>query len=1677
MPKTATWERIEEPRVLNIVLSEATEPEIKRKLTDWIHSAGKSGRVTKGEGEGADGTWFGHGEHPAQDEAAVRKQKREGVAQAVAHMEQSRLEKEPFRLAYTPVQLINDQLVLASLLDDGIQDVKLEGVCLLTSQHMIEEARRICKGGRLGSSLTLVSDWTYKIGCSGWGYGALALTQKHLGPDGMPATQPVLVSLAVGPKEDRAVIACTFSTFLAVMARHNVDILARLRFILMDGTAAGRLAAEKIFPMLTHRLDLQHVVTNVRGLPIRVAGSKENKLYAVSQIQWSSSLPTAMLFHHHWLCVFLELAQKQAYDLIRYLQKEVLYMTDNVWTSSWCGGIHSSVPGHGPHTAQQALERFNRTLKQSLPASYHLYGLQEITGRVESGLRAIAIENGFVRESDESLIFQPADPRVPPKALITDDWLQEPRDEEGNQPKLPPVWRFVEFLPENFMASAVSGAVQDWRVHRIYTYPIQQPGLRIDQESHEKLHRLIAARTPAAFMQAAKDLDLVKQMDLGEMVSVARVRALLKELAMTMVLQHSWYGHTLLCTCASVYRRVRFIRAGGGAFCRDGVCVHILLTRWMEGDPAIKLASVSEYCAKNAIPTVDGAEAALRARLLPQGPLVRRLPTRSAWTTLAALVQQAKARAQKRREQANQTKKKLAGFWHSPNARGPEAAVAADAAERAEHTRRLALTRAVARVQSPAFAVQMDGISDLSSMAMTLQEAQELRADDTVRLLYNDTKTQQAIRLMAKQLLERVLNSDASPPAAEATIAFPVDGLWLSLVRAQELELASQMTRVKGVSSVAALLPRAEAPVKGASSVAALLPSRARGYTAAALVWRSDGANFAEDCVKNKLWVAAARESRVYGARGSSVGDCGDSFRSFGVGKQGFGDGFHHYTSAKDVDTAEAAAANVAAGNAAVPAPASVPRQECRGQRPGGFGFLDCLGRHGIDHPGPEKTNPGPAPCFEKRRSHEWRTEEEELGRNSSMPNVHSVLGPPSRDSLPSRPGPDQDAPKERSCRRNGWDPHFSFPSYSEDRFDIKDCKAAGTHAGESRASSRAASTPSSPPESSPSEGESGGSSAGSHLSSGPNSSVSSKDMPDVTKTASKVRLDCDTVASGSKAFDVHEEASPKQRRASISLPLVLLPSHDAAKSGVGSTPGSSGSSLKRRDSTSSLLRRRRTSTLGLLQQELAEPLKGAIFRSKVPEHWLPPSDAEAGSLERSELGAEATAEVRRWLLGHTSGQQCSQVILDRALTVLSNFKLASGCELEVLGGPLGALVGGYSDADWLFSEVFKKHPSDAIRESFALLGFRNRFDGDWSSTSVEEISLVYRRMCLRGHPSRGGSPKDYLKLQVAMELIKAFCGDAGPLQVDRRIQAHASLPEGPDAGTAEASHFVLSDLSLARELQLSAAEASKEASQLSAEHLEEMNRALDEYILRQMCFKSEIVDEIARLHEDSAYAILGVSSSATDAEIKKAYRLIAMQCHPDKGGDKEDFQELTNAYEKIMEQRRSADDRGFKEHGHENSEGEEPTPVHGKSQAKPRKKESSACTSEDEEDGSADKADSDTAREAKRAAQEDTTLLEKASKAAEEASRYAKTAAEFAHQAAEAAEAARRDQEQGGRETLIKSVAHSAIVYTLTVVKAVRAVGYATLDVAAQCRAAAKRNPDAVSCAEHAVSAASSVH
>ena len=41
-------------------------------------------------------------------------------------------------------------------------------------------------------------------------------------------------------------------------------------------------------------------------------------------------------------------------------------------------------------------------------------------------------------------------------------------------------------------------------------------------------------------------------------------------------------------------------------------------------------------------------------------------------------------------------------------------------------------------------------------------------------------------------------------------------------------------------------------------------------------------------------------------------------------------------------------------------------------------------------------------------------------------------------------------------------------------------------------------------------------------------------------------------------------------------------------------------------------------------------------------------------------------------------------------------------------------------------------------------------------------------------------------------------------------------------------------------------------------------------------------------------YEVLGISRNADDREIKRAYRKMAIQHHPDKGGDEQKFKELS---------------------------------------------------------------------------------------------------------------------------------------------------------------------------------------
>ena len=53
-------------------------------------------------------------------------------------------------------------------------------------------------------------------------------------------------------------------------------------------------------------------------------------------------------------------------------------------------------------------------------------------------------------------------------------------------------------------------------------------------------------------------------------------------------------------------------------------------------------------------------------------------------------------------------------------------------------------------------------------------------------------------------------------------------------------------------------------------------------------------------------------------------------------------------------------------------------------------------------------------------------------------------------------------------------------------------------------------------------------------------------------------------------------------------------------------------------------------------------------------------------------------------------------------------------------------------------------------------------------------------------------------------------------------------------------------------------------------------------------------------MNTEDYYSVLGVAEDASQDEIKKIYRKLAKENHPDKGGDEETFKKISLAYDTI---------------------------------------------------------------------------------------------------------------------------------------------------------------------------------
>jgi hypothetical protein len=113
-----------------------------------------------------------------------------------------------------------------------------------------------------------------------------------------------------------------------------------------------------------------------------------------------------------------------------------------------------------------------------------------------------------------------------------------------------------------------------------------------------------------------------------------------------------------------------------------------------------------------------------------------------------------------------------------------------------------------------------------------------------------------------------------------------------------------------------------------------------------------------------------------------------------------------------------------------------------------------------------------------------------------------------------------------------------------------------------------------------------------------------------------------------------------------------------------------------------------------------------------------------------------------------------------------------------------------------------------------------------------------------------------------------------------------------------------LCDAWLLQQLARSPQDVKQDAQAASLAALREQNDFLDAYLFRLLRLKRALATLLDKWEKVDYYGILGVSPSATDKELKNAYRKACLRLHPDKGGDKDLFQQLQNAYAQVLEER-----------------------------------------------------------------------------------------------------------------------------------------------------------------------------
>lgn len=231
--------------------------------------------------------------------------------------------------------------------------------------------------------------------------------------------------------------------------------------------------------------------------------------------------------------------------------------------------------------------------------------------------------------------------------------------------------------------------------------------------------------------------------------------------------------------------------------------------------------------------------------------------------------------------------------------------------------------------------------------------------------------------------------------------------------------------------------------------------------------------------------------------------------------------------------------------------------------------------------------------------------------------------------------------------------------------------------------------------------------------------------------------------------------------------------------------------------------------------------------------------------------------------------------------------------------------------------------------DSFGVIAIDDTTDDDPSSSSSASATPP-------PPAALGSAEEEFFRLQIMIELIRMHIVSTNKRNDERAAQlaavdhdddlddpqcsstfdlatsnaAAAALGSSIDESLldkAPGSHSKLDIRAIESHLRTSMQEVLENAEKMSPDDLEGANASLKPYLKQLSGLKASLTMQLKDLQDSRAFLALGLSSDATDDDIKKAYRTLAIRLHPDKpGGDTARFQQLQDAYQEIMKKRKS---------------------------------------------------------------------------------------------------------------------------------------------------------------------------